>query len=208
MIPVKAMATLFDRVSEGTSDAFTWIRKVYLKLLDFCSFQKRIEGVVITDVGTLPFPLNKNEFRAGDIILKYNEKPVYQLSEIPEHFAKLARGATAKLQVIRQGRQLNFSNTKTFGKKSPITTALLREKGLELQDTSEGIILGKVAQGSSYAVAGIQAGSFLTHVCIEKKAYKVNRIADLQSVLQVGTSQISFRLKNGERLSQFIISND
>jgi PDZ domain-containing secreted protein len=176
-----------------------WVNKIFPQY-----FSKK--GVLVTNLNQLPFPLNKQSFKVGDLIYSYNDQPIANLNEIVEQYKKLKPGYIAKITFIRNGKEFRFSPTKTNKKQeTPLTIKLIKEMGLELVDHLDGILIQKVHSNSVYGVGGIRQGRFITHVIINRTRMAIKTLSQFEQVLKENPKHITIRVQNGDSFNHYIL---
>ncbi len=139
----------------------------------------RRRGALIAQV-TEDSPAQKAGLRAGDVIIKYQDKPVKDIGSFRNSVSLTPPGTDASLVIIRDGKQRDIGIT--IGKlgdqqvMAEATEESTAELGLSVQtltpqlaqqfDTQagRGVVVTEVESGSVAAIAGIKTGDVILQV--------------------------------------------
>jgi len=145
-------------------------------------------GALVADV-TAQGPAGKAGLERGDVIVKFNGKPVKESSSLPTLVAGTSVGKTVPVEVIRGGAHKTFEVT--IAKLDDPTAAVEPEAqggkwGLALRDltpqerqhagTDEGVLVTEVTPGSPAEEAGVVPGD----VVMQVNQTPVTSVSDLQ----------------------------
>lgn len=144
----------------------------------------RVEGALVADVQQNS-PADKIGLKAGDIIMKFNQKPVSSGAALRTAISLLKPGTKATLTVLREGKTEdytvelgNFPQAKPVAAATPTppqtntygfsVDALTPEIARQLGNQSlEGVVITHVDPNSLGALAGLKQGAII--VAINKK---------------------------------------
>jgi serine protease Do len=136
-------------------------------------------GVLVAQV-TKDSPAEQAGLKAGDVIIKYQGKPVKDIGRFRNRVALTPPGSDASLVIIRNGKQRDIAIT--IGKlgdqqvMAKATTETTSELGLGVQTLTpklaqqfdmragEGVVVTQVESGSVAAIAGIKPGDVILQV--------------------------------------------
>ncbi|MBT8127880.1 MAG: DegQ family serine endoprotease [Gammaproteobacteria bacterium] len=136
-------------------------------------------GVLVAQV-TKDSPAEQAGLKAGDVIIKYQGKPVKDIGRFRNRVALTPPGRDASLVIIRNGKQRDIAIT--IGKlgdqqvMAKPTTETTSELGLGVQTLTpklaqqfdmragEGVVVTQVESGSVAAIAGIKPGDVILQV--------------------------------------------
>lgn len=156
------------------------------------------EGVVVADI-VKDSPADRAGFREGDIIKKIDEKAVSQPRELQREVAKKIPGDSARLTVLRNGRERTLIATleempsqpeRISQKETPssslgiivqnLTPSLARR--YKLDEKEKGVIITDIQRGSFADVAGLQVGDLIKEI----NHKRINNLEDFEK----GTEKI------------------
>ncbi|MBI9016720.1 MAG: DegQ family serine endoprotease [Phycisphaerae bacterium] len=150
------------------------IGPVEQELADYFNLDKS-KGAVITEV-VKDSPADKAKLKAGDIILKYNEKEVTDPGQLKNLVGMTPPGQKATITIFRDGKQQKITVKIEKIDESVIaskTSDIARQLGLTVQDINEdtfgtdntqGVLVTMVQTDSPAAQAGIQPGNVIASV--------------------------------------------
>jgi serine protease Do len=158
------------------------------------SFNLKSEsGALVADV-TPGSPADEAGLKRGDVIVKFNDRDITEMSELPTVVADTPVGSTAKATVIRDGQ------TKTFSIKiaelkdeesSPVAPAESNDLGLNVQDLTPemaqrlgltetaGVVITGMSDDSPAADSGMKPGDLI----VEINRDPIKTIADYNRVV-------------------------
>jgi serine protease Do len=173
-------------------------------------------GALVGDV-TGHGPAAKAGLARGDVILKFDDKPVKDAAALPTLVAGTPVGKTVPVEVVRDGKHKTFEVTiakleDTAATHEPETPSggkwgmgLRDLKPEERQraglDAAEGVLVTEVAPGSPAEEAGIEAGNVILQVnqtpvgsvdAVKREANKVTGGKPLLLLVRVGDGQSHF----------------
>ena len=176
---------------------------------------KKAEGILVSEVQK-DSPASGAGLQRDDIILRLNDSPLTDVSDLRNRVALLAPGSKATLDIIRDGRDKKVQVT--IGEQpsgfSPSAKAVEKDKetldkyGLTLQPLTQelaerfdykdasGLIVSSVQPGSPADFAGLKPGYLVEE--IEK--VKVKSLADLKKALAESkkTGKLLLRVRFGD----------
>ncbi len=142
-------------------------------------------GALIADV-TKGGPAANGEIRAGDVIMKFDGKPVAKMRRLPRIVAETPIGTDVEVEIWRNGLKLTLSVTLGEFPEAPqaiaaksrseramrvaalglllsLPTAELRRR-FDLSDEVQGVIVIEVEDGSAAAKRGIKPGDIIRKI--------------------------------------------
>jgi serine protease Do/serine protease DegQ len=122
--------------------------------------------------------------KAGDVIIAVNGKSIKSFFELRAKIGSIGANKKVKLTVIREGDKEDFVVKLKQSQGSNIAAASIHRMldGAELENdkTNQGIIIGKVANGSPAQIAGLKSGDMITGV----NRSRITNIAQLRDYLK------------------------
>jgi Do/DeqQ family serine protease len=157
-------------------------------------------------------PADKAGLRRGDVITSVNGTGIKDTNDLRNNVSQLAPGSTAKLTIVRDGKEQTLNVTLTertaeresnepgapddqsgFGMAvEPLTRDRAQELGLS---SSSGVVVADVQPGGRAADAGLRPGDVIIEV--DRKA--VSSPDALRSALKNGTRPAMLLVQRGER---------
>ncbi|MCL4727171.1 MAG: PDZ domain-containing protein, partial [Candidatus Kuenenia stuttgartiensis] len=187
------------------------------------SFEVAIaEGVIISDVQENS-PAKEAGLERGDIIIKFNDKPIRDVNHLRNTVAQTEAGKKVKITVLREGNEKTL--TVKIGEQpsdlfasAPAGTLPEKELGMTVQNiTSEiaknlglenetGIIVSAVQPGGPAAMVGIREGDIIREV----NRKKITTVEEFNSAVQKGDKKkgILLLVKRGEYAQYIIVKSD
>jgi serine protease Do len=126
-------------------------------------------------------PAEDAKFRAGDIILEFDGKPIEEMRDLPRVVAEVAAGSTVDVKVWRDGREENLdvrigeypddeelalaepdSDEALGATLSELTDALRGQ--YRLGDDTEGVLVVRVERGGLAAENGLRPGDLIQRI--------------------------------------------
>ena len=181
-IPSKMAHNVIEQILDGGT-----VQRAYLgivlqpvdkELADALGLDKQ-DGVLISEV-MKDSPAQKAGLVQGDIVLSYNDKPIKSVSKFRNDIALMHPGATLKLRILRNQKQLDISVSLGAQNENEVVTAEVVQKiGLELENLTpelagrlgypsdtDGVVISKVKPNSPAAMAGLRPGFLITGVAV------------------------------------------
>jgi len=141
------------------------------------------QGALIAEVAS-DSPAAASDLKSGDIILKYNNKPVVNISDFRTNISMLNPGTQLNLTVYREGKTLNIpvqvgSQSEKSEDETVEAPPVLNQLGLSVEELTpelaarfgfskdSGVIVSKVSPGSLGEKAGIKVGTLI--MAIDRK---------------------------------------
>ena len=183
---------------------------------------KEANGILISEVQDNS-PASAAGLKQGDVIVKLNDTPLTDVSDLRNRIAMLEPGSTAMLQIIREGREKKVQVTiaeqpSGFSSKEPITQKDQMEKfGLTLQELTpeiadkfdyqqgSGLIISDVKPGSAADAANLKPGYLVEEI----DKMKVRNMADLKKALEKSkdSDKILLKVRFGDYSTYVVLVN-
>jgi len=170
------------------------------------------KGALVSQVNK-DSPAEKAGLKAGDVIVRLDDKVVSDTRQLRNLVAATAPGSHVKIDVIRNGKEKTFSAM--IGKMTAETVAIaestgkakdqLAKLGLEVQALTpelakqyglqgeHGVLVSAVEPGSPASMANLQAGDLI----VEANRKPVTSIGALQDALGKSPEQVLLLVKRG-----------
>jgi len=188
---------------------------------DLASFYKldKVEGALVTEV-IKGSPADAAGLKQEDIILKYNNVPVDNISSFRNNVSMMPAGNLLILQINRDGKlkELRVTIGSANDDENVANGLTIKKLGLEVQNLNDeiskklnvgdekGVVITKVQPGSPSQVAGLQPGGLI--VAVNRK--KINNIDEFNAALQESASnkekRILLMIKQGQTV-RFVTVN-
>ena len=158
-------------------------------------------------------PAEKAGLKIGDVIVRVNGKKLNDTRQLRNLVAATAPGSSVRIDVIRDGKEKNFSAT--IGKMTAEAVAVsepsgtakdqLAKLGLNVQALTpelvkqydlqgeHGVLITNVEPGSPASMANLQAGDLI----VEANRQPVTNIGELQDALGKAPEQVLLLVKRG-----------
>ncbi len=175
---------------------------------------KKVEGILVSEVQK-DSPASSAGLQRDDIILRLNDSPLNDVSDLRNRVALLPPGSKATLDILRDGREKKVqftigeqpSSFSTVGK-AVKDKETLEKYGLTLQELTpelaekfdyknkSGLIIGDVQQGGPADFAGLKPGYLVEEV----DKVKVQNLNDLKKALgqERKSGKILLRVRFGD----------
>jgi len=209
-IPINMAKAILEDLKEKGSVTRGWlgvmIQKITPELAKSFGLDQN-EGALVGDV--IPDgPAFKAGVKRGDVIVRFDNKIVKDMEDLPKMVAATTPNALVNLEVIREGSPktltvkievLKDNNTEVVAKTDPL--------GLQVQDITEelaqnlqlkhtqGVLVSDVTQGGFAAESGIRRGDVIT----EMNRTPINNLQDYQRLLRSVSkgASVLFLVKRG-----------
>lgn len=176
---------------------------------------KEKSGALVTEVSK-DSPAAKGGIKQGDLIIRYDGKPVADVTDLRNRVAMTPPGSKVDLTLIRDGRQEELTvkveeqpADMTAQAGTPRQQQLFQKMGMSLQDLTpelasrfgyemgQGVLIAGVAPGSPASLARIEAGSLIEEV----NRQPVHSLKELQQVLEKSSSaeDVLLLVRSGNR---------
>jgi serine protease Do len=156
------------------------------------------QGALIAEV-TSDSPAASSDLKSGDIILKYNNKPVVNISDFRTNISMLNPGTQLNLTVYREGKTMNIpvqvgSQSEKNEDETVEALPVSNQLGLSVEELTpelaqrfgyakdSGVIVSKVAPDSLGDKAGIKPGTLI--MAIDRN--KITSVADFSKAVGDG----------------------
>jgi serine protease Do len=216
-IPINMAKTIEDQLQKKGKVTRGWlgviIQNVDKNLAESFGL-KKAEGILVSEVQK-DSPASGAGLLRDDIILRLNDTPLEDVSDLRNRVALLPVGSKATLDIIRDGREKKVQIT--IGEQPPsfsTTGKVEKEKetldkyGLTLQEltpeiaekfdykSKDGLIISDVQQGSPAEYAGLKPGYLVEEI----DKVRVQKLSDLKKALGQGgkSGKILLRVRFGD----------
>jgi serine protease Do len=175
----------------------------------------KIEGALVTEV-VKGSPADAAGLRQGDVILKYDQKPVDNLSAFSNKIALTKPGTQIRLTVKREKQIIDLSMTIGSHPDKGADTATQQSKpklGIEVEELTPalaqslayqqeaGVVVSKVYQGTPAALIGLKKGALIMSV----NNVKVSNVSDYNKALkEVQAGQVTLLLVKQGNVTRYI----
>lgn len=178
---------------------------------------KKPGGALIADLHSVS-PLKKAGVKTGDVVVSVNGHEIRDASEMKFRMATVPLGKTAKVKIMRQGkeRQLDVQaiappdipprDEKTLQGNHILRGVVIANLNpavsveLGLNGEEQGVVVMSVPRGS-YAMRAVRQGSIL----LEINGTKITAPEDVEKALSDQSQGISLVTKNGGRISRVLM---
>lgn len=156
---------------------------------------KNHKGVLIAQV-TKDSPADKSGLKQGDVIIKFDDKPVDKVGPFRNRVSLKMPGTKGKIVVLRDGKPMTLSVTlgqlPANNKIAGISSHRLEKLGLSVQTLTNnladqlgyqgeaGVVVSQVDPGSVAALAGIKPGALIQEV----NRIKINNVDDFNKAIE------------------------
>ncbi|MCL4109831.1 UNVERIFIED_CONTAM: hypothetical protein GTU68_059578 [Idotea baltica] len=172
-IPSNMALNIVERLLEGGGTVKRGFLGVFLEDLSSKPDQfakalgrKDNAGVVVNEVGTNT-PAEKAGLRAGDLIVKYNGKPVESMPKLRLDISNTSPGTNVEFTVIRNKKEEDLKVTLGDLEERGVEIDNLDDdirKALSLEEDIKGVVVESVEEGSNAAGAGLEPGQVITQI--------------------------------------------
>ena len=216
-IPINMAKTIEDQLQKKGKVTRGWlgvvIQNVDKDLAESFGL-KKAEGILVSEVQK-DSPASGAGLQRDDIIVRLNDTPLEDVSDLRNRVALLPVGSKATLDIIRDGREKKIQIT--IGEQPPAFSSTakvekdretLDKYGLTLQEltpeiaekfdykSKDGLIISDVQQGSPADFAGLKPGYLVEEV----DKVRVQKLSDLKKALAQGSKsgKILLRVRFGD----------
>jgi serine protease Do len=218
-IPVNMAKSMLPTLLKGESVTRGYLGVNIQDISDELADQFKLsdtKGALVAQVNK-DTPAEKAGLKAGDVIVKYQGKPVADTRELRNAVAATAPGTKAELTVIRDGYEKTL--TVTVGKLTPEKLASadtggssLEKFGLTVQPLTpelaeqfgykddKGVLISEVASGSPAERANLQRGDLI----VETNRQPVTSVDELRDALAKSEDSVLLLIKRKEA-SLFVV---
>jgi serine protease Do len=222
-IPINMVKTLLPTLSKGETVTRgllgVIIQEVTLDLAKQFGLEKT-EGALVSQVNP-DSPADKAGIKAGDVIVRFRDRPVEDTSHLRNMVAATTPGTEVNIEIVRNGepRSLNAS----IGKLTPEDVSQtepssdtgknqLKNLGMEVQtldsklaaqlgyEGQKGVVVTQVQPGSPASVAGLSRGDLIVEVNREP----VTTADELQQALEKAKNSALILIKRRDA-SRFVV---
>jgi len=162
-------------------------------------------------------PAEKSGFKAGDVILSFNKKPILDSSDLPPLVGRVPVGTRAKVDILRNGKQKTLQvmieelpsedKPQVATKAKPSTSNRLGVEVTDLDVDSKkslgrGVLVSKVLAGGAAAQSGLAVGDVLLQ--LDRK--NIKNVTDFRKkVANLPTGRMIPVLVHRQGADQFIV---
>lgn len=218
-IPVEIAMDVVKQLKQSGSVSRGWlgvyIQEVTHEIAQSFNLSKPVGALVSQVIASSP--AEKSGFRAGDVILSFNQKPIYDSSDLPPLVGRVPVGSKARVNILRNGRNQTLvvtieelpSDNKPIvaAKTQPSSSNRLGVEVIDLDAESmkalgRGVLVRKVMPGSAADQSGLASGDVLLQ--IDRK--NINNVADFRKkVAKLPTGRMIPVLVHRQGADQFIV---
>lgn len=218
-IPVEVAMDVVQQLKQNGSVSRGWLG-VYIQEITHEIAQSfnlnRPVGALVSQVIS-GSPAEKAGFKAGDVILSFNKKPILDSSDLPPLVGRVPVGTKARVNILRNGskRVLVVTIEQLPSDDQPIAAAKSKASssnrlGIEIVDLDvdskkalgRGVLIKKVVAGSAAARSGLAVGDVLLQ--INRK--NVKNVADFRKkVANLPIGRMIPVLVHRQGANQFIV---
>jgi serine protease Do len=147
-------------------------------------------------------PAMRAHLRAGDVVMAVNGQPVKGSADLVRKIGTLAPGASAELQILRNGSQKTLTVTlgNTPGKLQVAELGLsLAPASSVVGEGSNGVVVTKVKPDSAAEEQGIQTGDVILEVAGKAVSTPSEVRKDVQVSRASGERHVLIRLRSGDQ---------
>ncbi|MCB1739268.1 MAG: DegQ family serine endoprotease [Gammaproteobacteria bacterium] len=146
---------------------------------------KKPEGALVASV-LADGPAQRAGVKVGDVIVRFNGRPIDQMRDLPREVASMTPGQDAQMVVIRDGKEKQLSLTVDRMSSQELASADNEDRGeavegarlgvmladldeqtrarLQLDDQTQGALIANVVPGSPAARTGLRSGDLIRRV--------------------------------------------
>ncbi len=218
-IPVEVAMDVVQQLKQNGSVSRGWlgvyIQEITHEIAQSFNLNRPI-GALVSQVIS-GSPAEKAGFKAGDVILSFNKKPILDSSDLPPLVGRVPVGAKARVNILRNGskRVLVVTIEQLPSDDKPIAAAKSKASssnrlGIEIVDLDvdskkalgRGVLIKKVVAGSAAARSGLAVGDVLLQ--INRK--NVKNVADFRKkVANLPIGRMIPVLVHRQGANQFIV---
>jgi serine protease Do len=166
---------------------------------------KEAKGAVVAQV--VPNgPAQKAKLRAGDVITAVNGKSIDNVRELPRVVAKLEPGATAKLTVIRQGKEMTVNadigrmpqTEKVAAAGKPGKAEKSSVLGMQLAQAEGGVLIAGIHPDSPAYERGLRKGDVILRIGDEAVASPDDVVAGIEKAKTAKLKSVVMLVKHND----------
>ncbi|AWK13451.1 serine endoprotease DegP [Candidatus Fukatsuia symbiotica] len=140
----------------------------------------------------------KAGIKAGDVIVKLNNKPVNSFASFRAEIGSLPIGTKMTLGLLRDGKPITINITLEQGSQARVSSGTLYKgiEGAELSNatSSPGVKIGEVKPGSAAFRIGLKKDDIIMAISQQR----VQNLADLRKILDGEPKILALRIRRGE----------
>jgi len=192
-----------------------YIQEITHEIAQSFNLQKPVGALVSQVIANSP--AEKSGFKAGDVILSFNKKPILDSSDLPPLVGRVPVGTQAKVDILRNGKQKTLmvmieelptdDKPQVAAKVKPLTSNRLGVEVTDLDMDSKktlgrGVLVKKVLAGGAAAQSGLAVGDVLLQ--LDRK--NIKNVADFRKkVANLPTGRMIPVLVHRQGADQFIV---
>ncbi|MGE3935231.1 MAG: DegQ family serine endoprotease [Rhodospirillaceae bacterium] len=167
---------------------------------------KDAKGAVVAQV--VPNgPARKADLKAGDVITAVDGKAIDSVRDLPRIIAKIDPGATAKLTVLRQGKEVTVSteigrmpqtDQVASAERSPGKADTAKALGMQLAQAEGGVAIVNVQPGSPAYERGLRKGDVILRVGNEAVSHPDQVVAGIERAKSAKREAVVMLVKHND----------